>query len=74
MQKVVHNAMCGFYVMYQCDDETLEKYTGSFANSIDVARHSNGVIGEHPKLGKYMLRIDGNEAITNPTLIVNAKA
>eukprot|EP00957_Ditylum_brightwellii_P043343 3285412-Ditylum_brightwellii.AAC.1 len=71
--KAVHNGMCGIYVMYQCDDTALEEYTESFANSTDAVRHSDSVIGEHPKLGKYMLWLDGNETAKNPKLITNDK-
>eukprot|EP00957_Ditylum_brightwellii_P016607 1248323-Ditylum_brightwellii.AAC.1 len=46
----------------------------SFVNSIDVVRHSDGVIGEHPKLGNYILKLDGNEATSNATLIAKADA
>eukprot|EP00957_Ditylum_brightwellii_P129529 9879895-Ditylum_brightwellii.AAC.1 len=46
----------------------------SFVNSIGVVRHGDRVIGEHPKLGKCMLKLDENEATTNATLIANAEA
>eukprot|EP00957_Ditylum_brightwellii_P182206 13881342-Ditylum_brightwellii.AAC.1 len=50
---------------------TFEKYMESFVNSIDVVKHSDGIIREHPKLGNYILKIDGNEASTNTTLNTN---
>eukprot|EP00957_Ditylum_brightwellii_P165253 12581972-Ditylum_brightwellii.AAC.1 len=65
--------MRSFYIMYQQDDITLEKYMESFVNSIDVVNHSDGIIREHPKLGKYILKIDGNEATSNAALNANAE-
>eukprot|EP00957_Ditylum_brightwellii_P136976 10445518-Ditylum_brightwellii.AAC.1 len=64
--------MRSFYVMYQRDDVSLEKYLESFVNSIDVMKHSDRVIGEHPKLGNYILKMDGNTANANATLIEDA--
>eukprot|EP00957_Ditylum_brightwellii_P192939 14690797-Ditylum_brightwellii.AAC.1 len=61
-----------FYVLYQQDNVSLEKYLESFVNSTDVVKHSDGVIGEHPKLGNYILKMDGNEANTNATIIADA--
>eukprot|EP00957_Ditylum_brightwellii_P177455 13516421-Ditylum_brightwellii.AAC.1 len=46
----------------------------SFVNSIEVVNHSDDIIGEHPKLGNYILKIDGNEATSNATLIADAVA
>eukprot|EP00957_Ditylum_brightwellii_P142837 10883395-Ditylum_brightwellii.AAC.1 len=46
-----------------------EKYMEIFVNSIDVMKHSGGLVGEHPKLGKYMFKLDGNENTKNATLI-----
>eukprot|EP00957_Ditylum_brightwellii_P159241 12120062-Ditylum_brightwellii.AAC.1 len=46
----------------------------SFVNSIDVVKYNNGIIGEHPTLGNYILKIDGNEATSNATLIADAVA
>eukprot|EP00957_Ditylum_brightwellii_P175547 13365766-Ditylum_brightwellii.AAC.1 len=43
--------MRSLYIMYKQDDVTLEKYMESFMNSIDVVKHSDILIGEHPKLG-----------------------
>eukprot|EP00957_Ditylum_brightwellii_P056722 4298471-Ditylum_brightwellii.AAC.1 len=64
--------MRSFYVMYQQDDVTLKKDLELFVNSIDVVRHSDGVIGEHPKLGNCILKMDGNAANANATLIEDA--
>eukprot|EP00957_Ditylum_brightwellii_P000545 41884-Ditylum_brightwellii.AAC.1 len=64
--------MRSFYIMYQRDDITLEKYMESFINSIDVVKHSSGFIGEHPKLGDYILKMDGNAATANGSLIEDA--
>eukprot|EP00957_Ditylum_brightwellii_P172408 13125435-Ditylum_brightwellii.AAC.1 len=44
----------------------------SFVNSIDVVKHSDGVIGEHPKLGDCILKIDGNAVTANASLISDA--
>eukprot|EP00957_Ditylum_brightwellii_P007654 578524-Ditylum_brightwellii.AAC.1 len=43
-----------------------------FLNMTDVARHSNGKIGEHPKLHKYTLKMNGDEGTTNATLVEQA--
>eukprot|EP00957_Ditylum_brightwellii_P208917 15359539-Ditylum_brightwellii.AAC.1 len=64
--------MRSFYDMYQQDGVTLEKCMESFVNSIDVVKHSDGVIGEHPKLGDYILKMDRNAATTNASLIEDA--
>eukprot|EP00957_Ditylum_brightwellii_P200339 15273817-Ditylum_brightwellii.AAC.1 len=44
----------------------------TFANSIDMVKHSEGVVGEHPKLGKYMLKLNRNESINNTILIADS--
>eukprot|EP00957_Ditylum_brightwellii_P056436 4277759-Ditylum_brightwellii.AAC.1 len=44
----------------------------SFINSIDVVKHSDGVMGEHPKLRDYTLKMDGNAATANTSLIKDA--
>eukprot|EP00957_Ditylum_brightwellii_P149107 11354012-Ditylum_brightwellii.AAC.1 len=72
LYKAMHNSMRSFYIMYQQDGLSLEKYLDSFVNSIDVVKHSDRVIGEHPKLGNYILKMDGNAANTNATIIVDA--
>eukprot|EP00957_Ditylum_brightwellii_P109352 8341884-Ditylum_brightwellii.AAC.1 len=46
----------------------------SFVNSIDAVKHSHVIIGEQPKLGNYILNIDGNEVTSNATLIADAVA
>eukprot|EP00957_Ditylum_brightwellii_P038433 2905334-Ditylum_brightwellii.AAC.1 len=43
----------------------------TFVNSIDAVKHSKGVVGEHLKLGKYMLNLNGCKTTTNATLIAN---
>eukprot|EP00957_Ditylum_brightwellii_P122981 9376924-Ditylum_brightwellii.AAC.1 len=43
----------------------------SFMNSINVVKHSYGIIGEYPKFGKYTLCLDGNKATRNITLITS---
>eukprot|EP00957_Ditylum_brightwellii_P103680 7899276-Ditylum_brightwellii.AAC.1 len=40
----------------------------SFINSIDVVKLSYGVIGKHPKLGNFILKIDRNAATANASL------
>eukprot|EP00957_Ditylum_brightwellii_P147035 11195436-Ditylum_brightwellii.AAC.1 len=64
--------MRSFYFMYQQDGVSLEKYLESFVNSINIVKHSDGVIGEYPKLGNYILNMDGNAASTNATIIADA--
>eukprot|EP00957_Ditylum_brightwellii_P204847 15341075-Ditylum_brightwellii.AAC.1 len=70
--KAVHNALQSFYFLYQKDDTSLEKYTDTFLNMTDVARHSNGKIDEHPKLHRYILKMNGDEGTTNTTTIERA--
>eukprot|EP00957_Ditylum_brightwellii_P116293 8870681-Ditylum_brightwellii.AAC.1 len=41
----------------------------SFVNSIDMMKHSDGVKGEYPKLGDYILKMKGNAATANASLI-----
>eukprot|EP00957_Ditylum_brightwellii_P007140 542379-Ditylum_brightwellii.AAC.1 len=52
--KAVHNAMQNFYLLYQHDNHTLDQNLKMFLNNIDVIKHSNGNIGEHPCLAKYI--------------------
>eukprot|EP00957_Ditylum_brightwellii_P093535 7122365-Ditylum_brightwellii.AAC.1 len=45
-----------------------------FVPLIDMVKHSDVVINEHHKLGNFILKMDGNAAITNASLIEDAMA
>eukprot|EP00957_Ditylum_brightwellii_P093164 7093139-Ditylum_brightwellii.AAC.1 len=70
--KAVYNASQSFYFLYQKDNTSLEKCMEIFLNMTDVVRHSNGKIGEHQKLHKYILKMNGDEGATNAKIIEHA--
>eukprot|EP00957_Ditylum_brightwellii_P172031 13096932-Ditylum_brightwellii.AAC.1 len=69
--KDIDNAVREFYILYQQDEMFLEKYMEIFVNYIDVVKQDEGVVDEHPKPDKYILKIDRNEN-TNmlPSLLI----
>eukprot|EP00957_Ditylum_brightwellii_P201765 15327139-Ditylum_brightwellii.AAC.1 len=62
--KVVHNVMQGFYLLYQQEHHILEQYLETFLNNTNVIKHSDGNIGEHPRLAKYIRLVEGDEKTT----------
>eukprot|EP00957_Ditylum_brightwellii_P114462 8727004-Ditylum_brightwellii.AAC.1 len=43
----------------------------TFKNTIVVVKHTGRMVGEQPKLNKYILKLNGKENTTNGTTIAN---
>eukprot|EP00957_Ditylum_brightwellii_P031304 2373030-Ditylum_brightwellii.AAC.1 len=57
--------MRGFYLLHQQEHHTFEQYLEKFLNNIDVIKHSDGNIGEHPRLAKCIRLMEGDKDSTD---------
>eukprot|EP00957_Ditylum_brightwellii_P026290 1988565-Ditylum_brightwellii.AAC.1 len=67
--KAVHNAVRSFYLLYQKDDQTLEQYSESFLNNIDIIKDSDRSIGEQAKLAQHICKLDGDKGSMDAAVV-----